>query len=696
MNVLVLDVETTVKKLNGTNDNSPFNEENRLVSVHYKWDGSYYDAVFYHIDKRFPDSPNHFRKCLSKADIIVAHNAKFDVQWLLESGFKIEDHQKVYCTMIGEYIFARGQRPELSLEKTAIRRGVTQKKSDLIDDLFKSGIGFEEIPLETVLEYAQADVQSCAEIYEKQQEELKNHPGLIPTFNLMNEMLMFLVSMEKNGIMIDSRQLDKVEHQFLEERSTIERLLKTILSQIMGDRPINLNSGADMSKVIYSLEIKDKDLHKGIYRIGVDARGKPNFPPNYSQDYFERLLRDQTKPLFKQVASHCRACNSIGTIRKIKKDGTPYKNVSKCESCKGLGAHYTDTGDIAGLRCKPRDSTYASINGFKTDKITLGHLLEDAKANNNVIAIKFLGGIIRLHAVNTYLNSFVNGIKTYKRKDNILHANFNQTVTATGRLSSSHPNFQNQPKSGKFPVRQCIVSRFEGGLILEADYSGLEFRVAGEISKDQQIIDDIKNGKDIHTQTATIINQTSKDKITKELRSSAKAHSFAPLYGATGTGQKPHVKKYYEEFFKIYKGVKKWHNKLCKKVVEDGVISIPSGREFAWKNPRMISKDRVTNHTQVVNYPVQSFATADIVPLACVRALKLFKKLKLKSKLILTVHDSIVVDVYPSEIEAVKNCITVAMKHINTDMKKRWNYEPSIALDIEMAIGKNWMEMSEI
>ena len=250
MTLLVLDVETTVKKLNGTNDNSPFNEENRLVSVHYKWDGSYYDAVFFHKEKQFPDSPNHFRECLSKAGTIVAHNAKFDVQWLLESGFKIEDHQKVYCTMIAEYIFARGQRPELSLEKTAIRRGVTQKKSDLIDDLFKSGIGFEEIPLETVLEYAQADVQSCAEIYEKQQEELKNHPGLIQTFNLMNEMLMFLVSMEKNGIMIDSRQLDKVEHQFLEERSTIERLLKTILSQIMGDRPINLNSGADMSKLI--------------------------------------------------------------------------------------------------------------------------------------------------------------------------------------------------------------------------------------------------------------------------------------------------------------------------------------------------------------------------------------------------------------------------------------------------------------
>ena len=98
------------------------------------------------------------------------------------------------------------------------------------------------------------------------------------------------------------------------------------------------------------------------------------------------------------------------------------------------------------------------------------------------------------------------GIRTWTRHDGILHTNMNQTIAATGRLSSSNPNFQNQPKRG-FPIRKAVISRFEGGCIIEADFSGLEFRVAGEVSRDPQIIEDILNGKDVHKQTASIINK---------------------------------------------------------------------------------------------------------------------------------------------------------------------------------------------
>jgi DNA polymerase III epsilon subunit-like protein len=86
---------------------------------------------------------------LKQADVLVAHNAKFDVMWLLEMGFRIPD--RIYCTMIGEYILAKGQREELSLKATAERRDVTRKKSDLVDELFKAGTGFEAMPLDTVL-----------------------------------------------------------------------------------------------------------------------------------------------------------------------------------------------------------------------------------------------------------------------------------------------------------------------------------------------------------------------------------------------------------------------------------------------------------------------------------------------------------------------------------------------------------------
>src|SRR5210317_1447133 len=190
-----------------------------------------------------------------------------------------------------------------------------------------------------------------------------------------------------------------------------------------------------------------------------------------------------------------------------------------------------ETGQVAGLKLVPEGPNDASINGFKTDKTTIERLIIQAERKDNLEAIQFLTGIRRLNAINTYLDSFVTGIKTYTRPDGILHAQFNQTTTRTGRLSSSNPNFQNQPRGGTFPVRRCVVSRFDGGEVLEADFSGLEFRVAGELSRDPQIIEDILGGKDVHKQTASIINQCGIDEVDKNMRQRAKAYTFAPLYG---------------------------------------------------------------------------------------------------------------------------------------------------------------------
>lgn len=302
----------------------------------------------------------------------------------------------------------------------------------------------------------------------------------------------------------------------------------------------------------------------------------------------------------------------------------------------------------------------------------------------------------RLNAVNTYLNSFVHGIKTWVREDGLLHANFNQTVARTGRLSSSGPNFQNIPKGGKFPVRRCIVSRFDGGSVIEADFSGLEFRVAGELSRDPQIIDDILSGKDVHKQTASIINQCDISEVTKDMRQAAKAYTFAPLYGGMGMSEPEHVQQYFREYFQIYKGLAQWHKSLMDGVLRTGIVRTPSGREFEFKNAKRLRNGRITNATAVVNYPVQSFATGDIVPLACIRALKRFKSEGFKSRLILTVHDSIVVDCHPDEMDAVCEALKWAMLGVREEVKERFDYDPVIPLDIEIEAGKNWMTMSEL
>lgn len=702
--VIVLDLETTVQfGEDKTKDNSPYHPKNKIVSAHWRMveDGEIgpaQRAVFYHDEKKGKDadSADKMKEDICIADVMVCHNAKFDVSYLLESGFSIPE--KVYCTMIGEYILARGQRQELSLKATAERRDVTRKKSDLVDDLFKSGVGFESMPLETVIEYADADVLSTAEIYVAQQKDLRkeSNVGLLPTFVLMNEMLLFLVELERNGIAIDTPTLMQVKQDFELEKAQIERDLESIVVDVMGDTPINLNSGADMTAVVYSRRVNDRNYHKNAFNIGVNARGKPLPPPRMSPSKFANTVRKSTRRVMRTIAHHCDVCDGKGKIQKRKVNGDLYKNLSKCTACDGRGFTLTETGQVAGLKLVPTQATDASINGFKTDKVTIKKLIAQAETKDNLKAVEFLTKISRLNAISTYLDSFIKNISASTREDGLLHAQFNQCITRTGRLSSSNPNFQNIPKGNKFPVRKAMQSRFKGGTIMEADFSGLEFRVAGELSKDPQIIEDIQTGKDVHSQTASIINQCDITEVDKSMRQAAKAYTFAPLYGGMGANEPPHVQEYFKEYFNIYKGLAKWHRQLMDGVLRDGLVRIPSGREFYFPNARRLGNGRITNATAVVNYPCQSFATADLVVMSCVRAYKRFKAEDFKSRLILTVHDSIVVDVHPEEDDRVIEALKWAMGGLAGEAKERYDYDLLLPLDIEITQGPNWMEQVEL
>ena len=712
MKAIVLDLEAVVQFEDKHIDNSPFNPANKIVSAHWTLidtDSINIDdvratpnlikvqhSVYFHNEQAKSDPKEAFQKALDEAELLVAHNAKFDVMWLIEAGFRIPDH--VYCTMIGEYILARGNAIGFSLEDSAQRRKISLKKSELIKELWAQHIGFEAMPLDTVLEYADADVVSCAELFLWQQKAYgqERNISLRNIVALMNDMLMFIVEIERNGIMIDLVELDRVEQEYLKEKAEIEKRLNDIVYEVMGDTPINLNSGPDMVAVIYSRKVKDRNEYINTFNIGTDATGKPLRPPFMSPNKFVQSVRNTTEVVYRTDAHHCDVCHGTGMIRKVRKNGELYKKDNKCTVCAGRGYTLTSNGKVAGLKLSPRSVHDVSIHGFKTDKETILALIEVAKEKKNDKAIEFLTKISRLNAITTYLSSFIGGIKRWVRDNGLIHPNFNQATTATARLSSSNPNFQNQPKSRKFPVRKCIISRFVGGKIVEADFSGLEFRVAGELSRDQQIIDDVANGKDTHKQTGSIVHRKPMEEVTKDERQDVKPHTFAPLYGATGADQPPHIKAYYQEFFNIYKGMKKQHEVWMNSVLMTSIVRTPSGREYQWHNVRRLKNGRVTNATQIVNYPVQGYATGDIVPLACIRAYRAFKHFKLKSKLMLTVHDSIVADAHPDEVGQVCRILAWAMKGVTDEVEVRFGYKHVIPLDFEAVRGDNWMEGSTV
>ena len=712
---LVLDLETTVDHIEGRIDNSPKNPLNKCVSGHYGWLGEdtvdlVHADVWNHNDYEGCDPIQRLEEHLAQAYGCIMHNAKFDTEWLMEMGFKLPPF--IYDTMIVEYLLSKGQRRPLSLKESCLRNATKSiKKSDLVDELFHSGIGFEKMPLDVVLEYAEADVKATGELFLAQRKALdrEHNTSLKTVIPFMMEMMLFLCEIEMNGVKIDTEALNLVELKFRAEKVQLTDDLSRIIELVMGDTPININSGRDMTKVIYSRDVTNREAHIQAFNIGTNAAGKSLRPPFMSNAQFADAVRASTSIVMRTQASQCPDCRGAGSIQKYKvvtktklgkkyrTTGEAYKNRTKCAVCDGAGALYISTGVSAGLRMSPKGPNDASANGFKTDKGTILELIKRAEAKGNLQAVEFLTKMSRLKAVTVYLDSFCAGIQRGTRATGFLHANFNQCVAATGRLSSGGGitlNLQNMPKRG-FPVRACIVSRFENGKIIESDYSGLEFRTAIELSRDAQGLSDILKGKDIHAQSAGIILQKPPSEVTKQERQVfGKPYSFLPLFGGTSFGHPPHIAAYLDGFYDIYEGIHGWHKSLMDGTLKDGTVQTPSGRQYFWPNVERTRNQRVTNATQILNYPVQGFS-ADLVQLACIRAFRLFKSENLRSKLILTVHDSIVVDTHPDEIEQVKNILTEAMTKVSEESEKLFNYKLVVPLDIEISGGINWLDQEE-
>ena len=188
---------------------------------------------------------------------------------------------------------------------------------------------------------------------------------------------------------------------------------------------------------------------------------------------------------------------------------------------------------------------------------------------------------------------------------------------------------------------------------------------------------EISEGFDVHSYTAKVITDAGQPTSRQE----AKAHTFAPLYGATGFGRSEAEAMYYEQFGDKYKGVSAWHKKLGDEAINTGRVGIPSGRSFSFPDVVRKGNGTVTYFTQIKNYPVQSFATADIVPIALLHIDKEIKDLR--SCIVNTVHDSIVIDVHPNEEQAVLEVINSTNNKLKSIIDARWNVDFNVPLLLE-------------
>ena len=493
-----------------------------------------------------------------------------------------------------------------------------------------------------------------------------------------------LSRIESNGLKINRATLDQIEKQYMDEMSMLENKLNRLAKNAMGDTPINLASPDDKSVLLYSRKVKDKALWSMTFNLGHEMRGntiKPKMKTRMNNKDFVRYVRQMTDIVYKTVGRQCETCRGSGRVTPLKKDGSAGRAKRICKTCIGKGVVYTSTGEVAGFKLIPRTTRDTASAGFKTDKVTLEDRLSELEGD----AREFCEAYVRYNALRTYLSTFVEGMKNNVDENDFIHPEFMQCVTATGRLSSRNPNFQNMPRGSTFAIRKVVESRFEGGKILEGDYSQLEFRVAGFLAKDSNVYADVIKGTDVHSYTASIIGCS---------RQEAKAHTFKPLYG--GVSGTRNQQAYYQKFKEKYEQVSEWHKELEKQAVSTKIIKLPSGREYSFPDARWTEWGSATNRTAICNYPVQGFATADLLPIALVKLDELMRKLEMKSVICNTVHDSIVLDVHPSEEQQCIKVLSEAMLCLPSETKRRYGIEYDMPVGIELKIGKNWLDLSEV
>jgi DNA polymerase I-like protein with 3'-5' exonuclease and polymerase domains len=668
---LTIDIENTVTKKDGKMYLDPYEATNKLVMIGCLDDNG--NETIYDMDSGFVD----VQDMLNKATVLIGHNVTYDLMWLWECGFKYNG--VIFDTMLAEYVLSRGnpEKYSFSLEACADRHELNTRKQDTLKEYFAKGMGVDEIPKQELKEYLRADLKATQELCASQYKKLINSP-LMDTVILTNKVAMTLARTHRNGFKVDQDVLESVRKEFEAEKISIEKRLSAQVRDLMGDTPINLNSPEQMSWVIYSRKPKDKSLWANY------------FSPYMDKNEYKDLVREHSDVVYKTTAVKCSDCNGEGYFRRTKKDGTPFAKPSRCPTCNTQGYLFISNKNVAGLKFSAPTAKWVSANGFTINKNYLDTLRSVAKRNGMTDAVNFLTDLQRLSALDTYLSSFVDGIKAHVKQDGMLHVRLLQHRTATGRFSGADPNMQNMPRGGTFPVKKVFVSRWKGGKILEADFAQLEFRTAAYLSQDKVAINEIKTGFDVHAYTASVISASGQSTTRQE----AKAHTFAPLYGATGFGRTEAEAKYYQDFTKKYKGIALWHSRLAKEALEKRSITTPSGRQFSFPDVERRRSGSISHFTQIKNYPVQSFATADIVPLILVHIEDRLQSLN--SCIVNTVHDSIVIDVHPDEINKVVHTIKTINQDIINIVNQQFGIDFNVPLLLESKIGNNWLDTKDV
>lgn len=625
---LVIDLETTIRCPVGNNTGNPMWRGNKVIA----W-GTYPigGSYGYRYDK---DGLNldDLRYSCDSADIVIGHNVKFDLLYVYRD--TSNTLPRIWDTQLAAYLLSGQRHLYASLDElTAEYIGKHALKDDKIKAYWKNGLDTDAIPKSELVSYLEGDVTNTAQIFQAQWAEAEALE-ILPLMFTQMDALRATIEMNRNGMRVD---WDYVEEQRDWYASVLEEA-QSAVAKIAPD--LDTASPKQLSLYFFGGEEKYKEkIDDGFYKNG-NVRSK-----------------------------------IVEKVRKVDGKYAPKGELGKS------GYYSTD------------DSVLKELQAMGDD------------VANDLLLIRECSKI---------KDTYYEGLIGLRFPDDNIYPNLNHCATKTGRLSATNPNLQNQTDTGN--VKRAYVSRYgkSKGSILELDYSQLEMVALAYLANDVTLIDDINNGRDMHRELYKgMYGRYPTDKERKPF----KRFSFLLVYGGGVTTlmaqsgcDRATAKKFINTFYTRYTGVKKYHEEIVAKAEKEAVVSYdpdksgpqytyfhnsPTGRHYIFnKYPNEYKGGLSFSPTELKNWPIQGFATGDVVPMMVGILLRKLEDAKLTPdvKLIMTVHDSVVLDV---PIDKLEKCAILAKQTLEDApkyMKSIFNIDFPCKLGVGVDAGINWQD----
>jgi DNA polymerase-1 len=625
---LVIDLETTIRCPVGNNSGNPMWRGNKVIA----WGTRLVDGAYGHKYDADGLDLTPLRNLCDVAELVIGHNVKFDLLYVYRD--TSNTLPRIWDTQLAAYLLSGQRHLYASLDElTAEYIGKHALKDDKIKAYWKNGLDTDAIPKSELLSYLEGDVTNTAQIFQAQWAEAEALEVLPLMFTQMDA-LRATIEMNRNGMRVD---WDYVEKQRDWYASVLEEA-QAAVAELAPD--LDTASPKQLSLYFFGGEEKYKEkIDDGFYKNG-NARSK-----------------------------------IVEKIRKV--DGK-----------------YAATGELGKSGYYSTDDSVLKELASKGDKIA-----------NELLMIRECSKI---------KDTYYEGLLGLRFPDDNIYPNLNHCATKTGRLSATNPNLQNQTDTGN--VKRAYVSRYgtSKGNILELDYSQLEMVALAYLANDLTLIDDINNGRDMHRELYKgMYGRYPTDKERKPF----KRFSFLLVYGGGVTTlmaqsgcDRATAKKFINTFYTRYTGVKKYHEEIVAKAEKDAVVSYdpdksgpvytyfhnsPTGRHYIFnKYPNEYKGGLSFSPTELKNWPIQGFATGDIVPMMVGILLRKLEDAKLTPdvKLIMTVHDSVVLDV---PIDKLEKCAILAKQTLEDApkyMKSIFNIDFPCKLGVGVDAGYNWQD----